>query len=358
MEWLQEEQRRIPVDVLLTLVESMSDRVGCCYSRKRWPYEILSGKTPVFPNTFIHFPVENVVLKGANRTTACPAEEHGFPTQSDCDVRMVQTTGNSSTLPFSQNHNIKPPSNYVGATVAERFVCSRPTKTIWVQYPAGLLRILSCGNRAGRCRWSACFLGDIPFLPPFQLGAAPYSPRSPSSVLETTMLRAAQISSLTLHSNSFVLVVRFPLSHTSSRLAYRIWLSPLKEAPWDMFVTERGKEVLEVTAIDLEVGVQTTPKVVKGTGEDMLWDGTDTGRGGGADDAACYDATPLVRVSVPACYDVVGRPYFNGSPEHALTHESVMRPVGSRQHQSSRCCFRRCYLKLQSGQEHRSVPAI
>ncbi|KAJ8889555.1 hypothetical protein PR048_009054 [Dryococelus australis] len=39
-------------------------------------------------------------------------------------------------------------------------------------------------NRAGRCRWSAGFLGD---LPPFHSGVAPYSPQSPSSALETTI---------------------------------------------------------------------------------------------------------------------------------------------------------------------------
>ncbi|KAJ8881142.1 hypothetical protein PR048_017615 [Dryococelus australis] len=39
----------------------------------------------------------------------------------------------------------------------------------------------------------------------------------------------------------------------------------------------RGFVVLEVAAIDLEAGVQTTPKVVKGTGEDMLRDGIGTG---------------------------------------------------------------------------------
>ncbi|KAJ8894155.1 hypothetical protein PR048_006765 [Dryococelus australis] len=44
-------------------------------------------------------------------------------------------------------------------------------------------------------------------------------------------------------------------------------MSPLKEAPWDMCVTERGNE--EIQSIDLEAGVQTTPKVVKGTGEDI-----------------------------------------------------------------------------------------
>ncbi|KAJ8873665.1 hypothetical protein PR048_024495 [Dryococelus australis] len=35
----------------------------------------------------------------------------------------------------------------------------------------------SCGNRAGRCRSSAGFVGDLPFPPPFHSGAAPYSPQ-------------------------------------------------------------------------------------------------------------------------------------------------------------------------------------
>ncbi|KAJ8865593.1 hypothetical protein PR048_033113 [Dryococelus australis] len=59
--------------------------------------------------------------------------------------------------------------------------------------------------------------------------------------------------------------------------------------PWGMCVTERGndeiqssvtakylEEVLEVAAIDLEPSVKTTPKIVKGTGEDMLRDGIDS----------------------------------------------------------------------------------
>ncbi|KAJ8873816.1 hypothetical protein PR048_024652 [Dryococelus australis] len=37
-------------------------------------------------------------------------------------------------------------------------------------------RILARENRAGRCRWSAGFLGDLPFPPPFYFGAAPYTP--------------------------------------------------------------------------------------------------------------------------------------------------------------------------------------
>ncbi|KAJ8885938.1 hypothetical protein PR048_012144 [Dryococelus australis] len=60
--------------------------------------------------------------------------------------------------------------------VAERLACSPPTKANRVQSPAGSLRIFARGNRAGRCHWSAGFLGDLPFPPPFHYGAAPYSP--------------------------------------------------------------------------------------------------------------------------------------------------------------------------------------
>ncbi|KAJ8872081.1 hypothetical protein PR048_025682 [Dryococelus australis] len=57
-------------------------------------------------------------------------------------------------------------------------------------------RISASGNRAGRCRWSVGFLGDLPFPPPLHSGAAPYSLQSPSSVLKTSLLRATQLSSL------------------------------------------------------------------------------------------------------------------------------------------------------------------
>ncbi|KAJ8867635.1 hypothetical protein PR048_031438 [Dryococelus australis] len=76
----------------------------------------------------------------------------------------------------------------------ELLTCSSPTKTIRVQSPAGPL-----SNCAGRCPWSAGFLGDLPFTPPFHSGAAPYSPQSPSSALKTTLLGAARISSISLH---------------------------------------------------------------------------------------------------------------------------------------------------------------
>ncbi|KAJ8873453.1 hypothetical protein PR048_024270 [Dryococelus australis] len=77
------------------------------------------------------------------------------------------------------------------AMVAERLACLPPTKSILVQSPGRSLGIFACGNRAGRCRYSAGFLGDLPFPPPFYSGAAPYSHESPSPTLKTSILMAS-----------------------------------------------------------------------------------------------------------------------------------------------------------------------
>ncbi|KAJ8898118.1 hypothetical protein PR048_003478 [Dryococelus australis] len=79
-----------------------------------------------------------------------------------------------------------------GATVAEVLACSPPTKAIRAQSPAGSLWIFGYGNRAGQCRWSGGFSRGSPFPPPPHSGAAPYSPKSSSSALKTSMLRAVQ----------------------------------------------------------------------------------------------------------------------------------------------------------------------
>ncbi|KAJ8895308.1 hypothetical protein PR048_000633 [Dryococelus australis] len=63
-----------------------------------------------------------------------------------------------------------------GAVKAEWLECSRPTKANRVQYPVGPLLIFASGSRAGRCHWSAGFLGDLPFPLPLHSGAAPFSP--------------------------------------------------------------------------------------------------------------------------------------------------------------------------------------
>ncbi|KAJ8897703.1 hypothetical protein PR048_003053 [Dryococelus australis] len=84
-----------------------------------------------------------------------------------------------------------------GATVVERIACSPPTKAIRAQSPAGSIRIFACGNRAGRCRWSAGFLGDLPVSPTLSF-------RRCSILTSITLigspdleLRAVQMSSLT-----------------------------------------------------------------------------------------------------------------------------------------------------------------
>ncbi|KAJ8897253.1 hypothetical protein PR048_002599 [Dryococelus australis] len=63
-----------------------------------------------------------------------------------------------------------------GATMAERLDCSPHTKSNRVQSPTGKPRIFASGNRVGRCRWSAVFLGDLSFPPPFHSHTAPFSP--------------------------------------------------------------------------------------------------------------------------------------------------------------------------------------
>ncbi|KAJ8882475.1 hypothetical protein PR048_014286 [Dryococelus australis] len=95
-----------------------------------------------------------------------------------------------SNLPF-----LKAVRDKRRATVAERLACSPPTKAIRAQTPAGSLRIFACGDRAGRCRWSADFLGDLPFPPPFHSGAAD---EQTSEARENTGLWSLDYRSLTL----------------------------------------------------------------------------------------------------------------------------------------------------------------
>ncbi|KAJ8875168.1 hypothetical protein PR048_023063 [Dryococelus australis] len=71
---------------------------------------------------------------------------------------------------------------YSGAAVAEMLACSPPTKDGFNTRP-GHSRIFTIGNRAGRHRWSAAFLGDIPFTPTLHSGAGSKPPTYLSTVL-------------------------------------------------------------------------------------------------------------------------------------------------------------------------------
>ncbi|KAJ8867859.1 hypothetical protein PR048_031664 [Dryococelus australis] len=90
--------------------------------------------------------------------------------------------------------------------------------------PGGGHRIFASGNRAGRCRRSTGFLGDLPFPLPLHSGATSYSFQSPSSALKTSMLRAAQISSFTHY------ITSLELYEVGAALTERLDCSPLTKA--------------------------------------------------------------------------------------------------------------------------------
>ncbi|KAJ8894910.1 hypothetical protein PR048_000217 [Dryococelus australis] len=113
-----------------------------------------------------------------------------------------------------------------GVTVAERLVRSPPTKVIRVQSPAGSLRICACGNRAGRCRWSAGSLGDLPFSPPLNSDPSKslHSLECLSTSFTVVVLAAKQFSVGTRE-----LVVRSQRDRFSTHSLY----GPSHELPWN-----------------------------------------------------------------------------------------------------------------------------
>ncbi|KAJ8895580.1 hypothetical protein PR048_000916 [Dryococelus australis] len=81
------------------------------------------------------------------------------------------------------------------------FVPARKSNGRLLWYAVGVIQELS----DVRCHWLVGFLADLPFPPPLHSSAAPYSLKSPSSALKTSLLRAAQISSLHFTSFSHIL---------------------------------------------------------------------------------------------------------------------------------------------------------
>ncbi|KAJ8875461.1 hypothetical protein PR048_023356 [Dryococelus australis] len=96
----------------------------------------------------------------------------------------------------------RPTSQQDTCAAVEASLLRSPKKSLMVFRQSTCIHVVyssaACGNRAGRCRWSVGFLGDFPFAPPFHSGAAPYSLLSPSPALKTSLLRATQITSLTI----------------------------------------------------------------------------------------------------------------------------------------------------------------
>ncbi|KAJ8895429.1 hypothetical protein PR048_000761 [Dryococelus australis] len=81
----------------------------------------------------------------------------------------------SGTVYARGNHNYT-------STSDQPWPCSDEPGSI----PAGS-PVFASGKRAGRCRWSAGFLGDLPFPPPLHSGTALYSLKSPSSALKASL---------------------------------------------------------------------------------------------------------------------------------------------------------------------------
>ncbi|KAJ8866242.1 hypothetical protein PR048_032085 [Dryococelus australis] len=68
-------------------------------------------------------------------------------------------------------------------------VARLPTSRIGFNPQLGHSWIIARGNRDGRCRWSAGFIGELPFTPPFHSGAAQYSPHFTLTVSQYKTLK-------------------------------------------------------------------------------------------------------------------------------------------------------------------------
>ncbi|KAJ8887532.1 hypothetical protein PR048_013748 [Dryococelus australis] len=95
---------------------------------------------------------------------ACDPSQHSPGVTSENHVRPKSGMGGPGIEPGSsrmrvQTFKIAEP----GPTAREQSEFSPPTKANRVHHPAESLRIFASGNRAGRCRWSAGFLEDLPF---------------------------------------------------------------------------------------------------------------------------------------------------------------------------------------------------
>ncbi|KAJ8897850.1 hypothetical protein PR048_003203 [Dryococelus australis] len=118
----------------------------------------------------LHSPIHLSRRNYFNARPLCWYTLHARPVECSQDVALI---GNA----FSEHPTIA-------------IYCSRGRSSVVVRLLASHLGELGstpgwvapgCGNRARRCRWSASFLGDLPFPPPMYSGAAPYSHRSISS---------------------------------------------------------------------------------------------------------------------------------------------------------------------------------
>ncbi|KAJ8891985.1 hypothetical protein PR048_004550 [Dryococelus australis] len=110
--------------------------------------------------------------------------------------KHARPTASSGTIPMCGNPGATPPGIELGsslweskAAVAERLACSPPAKSNRVQPSGGSLPDFASGGRAGRCSWSAGFLGDLTFPRSFIPALLHTHLTSPSSALKTSIFK-------------------------------------------------------------------------------------------------------------------------------------------------------------------------
>ncbi|KAJ8896994.1 hypothetical protein PR048_002340 [Dryococelus australis] len=98
--------------------------------------------------------------------------------------RQVEWHGADTKVPIYAANCSRELQEHAGTRFADECLVTHPPAGSPSQQgelrsiPGGVtLNIFACGCRTGRCRWSAGFLGDLPYLTPLHSGAAPYSPR-------------------------------------------------------------------------------------------------------------------------------------------------------------------------------------
>ncbi|KAJ8890059.1 hypothetical protein PR048_009565 [Dryococelus australis] len=109
--------------------------------------------------------------------------------------------------------------NTCWAAVAERLACSHPTKANRAQFPAKSFQIFASGNRAGRCHWSAGFLGDLRLSRPC-IPALLHSHLIPPPLLRLSSIKDTMAKKLGINSQKLPPIKTANFS-IFNRLAYR-----------------------------------------------------------------------------------------------------------------------------------------
>ncbi|KAJ8869572.1 hypothetical protein PR048_028563 [Dryococelus australis] len=122
------------------------------------------------------YPRENSSTSGIVR--------HDMALAINCFVMVSSTPVCPALKSLNCEGNLSREPLLKGAAVAERLACPPPTKAIRAPFRPGHCAI---SHPAGRCRWSAGLLGDLPPHPTPHSGAAPYPPQKRSSALKTSI---------------------------------------------------------------------------------------------------------------------------------------------------------------------------